>query len=285
MREFELLQPTDLAGALDALAQNQSAARPLAGGTDMIVDIRAKRAGPDTLVSLQNVDELRGISRENGGLRIGAVTRIAEFLKHPELVKHDVLRQAAYVFANPMIRNLATLGGNIGSASPAGDMLPPLLALDAQVELVSAAGARAIPFAEFFLGPRKTSCRPDELIRNLQIPVQSSGTGTAFYKLGLRQADAISLVSVAVRIERDGETVRDVRIALGAVAPRPLRAMRAEELLRGQAFSDPVIKQAAGTAAAECTPIDDLRASANYRRKMVEVYVRRTLEQAWNKTK
>lgn len=284
MREFELLQPTDLAGALDALEQNQPAVRPLAGGTDMIVDIRAKRARPDTLVSLQNVSELRGITRRNGNLHIGAATRIAEFLKDPELVKHDALRQAAFWFANPMIRNLATVGGNLGSASPAGDMLPPLLALDARVELVSALGMRTLSLDEFFLGPRKTACRPGELICNLQIPSSASGTGTAFYKLGLRQADAISLVSVAVRLEREGETIREVRIALGAVAPRPLRAVRAERVLRGQTYSEPIIKQAASAAAAECSPIDDLRASATYRRKMVEVYVRRMLEQAWSRT-
>src|ERR1700682_1011073 len=128
MTDFELLQPRPLADALSALHQANSAIRPLAGGTDMIVDLRSRRARADVLVSLQNLTELQGVTRTNGTLKIGAATPIAEFLKHPLLVEHDALRQAAFVFANPMIRNLATLAGNIGSASPAGDMLPPLLA-------------------------------------------------------------------------------------------------------------------------------------------------------------
>ncbi len=282
MRDFNLIQPRNLTDALDALAQNNASIRPLAGGTDMIVDIRAKRATPDVLVSLQNVSELRGIKRENGTLKIGAATTIAEFLKHPELTKFDALRQAAYVFANPMIRNTATIGGNIGSASPAGDMLPPLLALNAQIELVSKNETRSMPIADFFLGPRKTARRADELLSNIQFP--TSNFQSAFYKLGLRQADAISLISVAVWMQRDGEKIRDVRIALGAVAPRPMRAIRAEEILRGEIFDETNLKESARLASEECSPIDDLRASANYRRRMIAVYVRRMLAQAWSKT-
>ncbi len=279
MREFELLQPQTLHDALAALAQNDAAIRPLGGGTDLLVDLRAKRAQPDVLVALQNVQELRGVARENGHVRVGASTAIAEFLKHPQLTQFDALRQAASVFANPMIRNAGTIGGNVGSASPAGDTLPPLLALDARIELVSPNGARTLPLHEFFLGPRKTARRADELIFNLQIPNPSGAS--AFYKLGLRQADAISLVSVAVWLARDGAKIRDVRIALGAVAPRPLRARRAEEILRGQTFNETNLKEAARVASAECSPIDDLRASAKYRRRMANVCTRRMLEQAW----
>lgn len=287
MREFELLEPKNRAEALDALAQNNFAIRPLAGGTDMIVDIRAKRARPDILVSLQGVSELRGIHRKNGTLEIGAATTIAEFLKHPMLVEHAVLRQAAFWFANPMIRNAATIAGNLCSASPAGDMLPPLLSLDAQIELVSKKEARNLPLSEFFVSPRKTALRADELVTRIQLPVYGPElqNSSAFYKLGLRQADAISIVSVAVWIQRDGEMVHDVRIALGAVAPRPMRAVRAEEMLRGQAFTETNLKEVARLAAQECSPIDDLRASAGYRRRMVGVYVRRMLERAWDKTR
>lgn len=291
MREFDLLQPNTLQEALDALAQNNAAVRPLAGGTDMLVDMRAKRAQPDVLVALQNVRELRGVTRANGHLRVGAATTIAEFLKNPLLSEYDALRQAASVFANPMIRNTATIAGNINSASPAGDMLPPMLVLDAQIELVSKSGTRTMPLHEFFLGPRKTARRADELLSCIQLPVISNQppvsnlqSTSAFYKLGLRQADAISIVSVAVWLERDGEKIRDARIALGAVAPRPLRATRAEEILRGQPYNAPNLKEAARVAAAECAPIDDLRASAKYRRRIVAVYTRRMIEQAWSKT-
>lgn len=286
MREFELLQPNTLPDALALLDQTNGSIRPLAGGTDMIVDIRARRAAPEALLSLQNVSELRGVSRENGTLRIGACTTIADFLKHPLLIEHHALYQAAFVFANPMIRNLATIAGNIGSASPAGDMLPPLLALDTQIELVSKRESRTISLTEFFIAPRKTASRPDELISNLFISTSNlqPSTASVFYKLGPRQADAISLISVAVWLERTGGKIHDVRIALGAVAPYPLRATRAEAVLRGQPFDEMNLRQAARAASDECSPIDDLRASARYRRRMIGVYVRRLVAQAWEKT-
>jgi CO/xanthine dehydrogenase FAD-binding subunit len=286
MREFDLLQPNNLSDALDALAANNPATCPLAGGTDMLVDLRSKRAQADVLVSLQNVSELRGITRENGTLRIGAAATIAQFLRDPLLMQHDALRQAAFVFANPMIRNSATLAGNISSASPAGDMLPPLLALGAQIELTSKTATRSIPIHEFFLSPRKTARRNDELILSINIPVSSlqSPVSSSFYKLGLRQADAISLISVAVWLERNGDAIRDLRIGLGAVAPRPMRATRAEEILRGQPYTELNLKEAARVASEECSPIDDLRASAKYRRRMIAVYLPRMIEQAWSKT-
>jgi carbon-monoxide dehydrogenase medium subunit len=287
MRDFDLLTPSSLSHALDILAPGDAAVRPLAGGTDLLVDIRAARAKPTTLVSLQNARELQGVSRQNGSLTIGAATPIAQFLKHPLLLEQTALRQAASVFANPMIRNTATIAGNIASASPAGDMLPPLLALDAKIQLISQSGTRILPLQDFFLGPRNTTRRADELISNIQLPTSifRHPTSSTFYKLGLRQADAISLVSVAVWLERDGDKIRDVRIALGAVAPRPLRALRAEALLSGQVFDQTLVEQAAKLASEESSPIDDLRASAAYRKRMVRVYVRRMLEQAWENTK
>lgn len=283
MREFDLLQPKTLQDALEALAPNNAATRPLAGGTDMLVDLRSKRAQADVLVSLQAVSELRGVTTSDGKIRIGAGTTIAEFLRHPALVQHEALRQAAFVFANPMIRNSATIAGNVSSASPAGDMLPPLLALDAQIQLVSRAETRTLPLDQFFIAPRKTARRADELVASLTINVPNANEGEAFYKLGLRQADAISLISVAVWLQREGNTIRDVRIALGAVAPRPLRAKRAEDVLRGKPFNGTNVEQTARLASEECSPIDDLRASGKYRRRMVGVYVRRMLEQAWSR--
>lgn len=287
MRDFDLVQPKSLTAALDVLAQNDPNLRPLAGGTDMLVDIRSGRAAPDVLVSLQDVAELRGIRRENGTLTVGAATTISAFLTDQDLIRHDALREAAYLFANPMVRNLATIAGNLTSASPAGDMLPPLLALNAQAELVSASATRLVPLDQLFLAPRKTVKRADELISRLRIPVADANSlvSSSFYKLGLRRADAISIISVAVWLRREEDTIADVRIALGAVAPRPMRATGAEAVLRGQPFNDTNLQEAARLASRECSPIDDLRASAAYRRRMVQVYVRRMLEQTWNKTR
>lgn len=282
MREFDLHQPTTLSQALTLLASADEQVRPLAGGTDVIVDVRGLRSNPDTLVALSGVEELRGIHQNNGSLHLGASTTASTLLRDPRLSSYTALCEAAAVFANPMIRNLATVAGNLVSASPAGDLLPPLLALDAQVELASASGSRTMRLDEFFIGSRRTARQNNELVTELILPTQRAHTASAFYKLGLRQADAISLVSVAVWLERDGDAIRDVRIALGAVAPRPIRAARAEELLRGQPFTEALARQAGDTAVSECAPIDDLRASAAYRRRMVGVYVRRMLEQAFH---
>ncbi len=181
-----------------------------------------------------------------------------------------------------MIRNLATIAGNLASASPAADLAPPLLALGASVELASKSASRAVPLDEFFLGPRKTARRADEIITALRWPLPPPNGAGAFYKLGLRQADAISLVSVSVMLGRNGDTCRQIRIALGAVAPRPSRAPRAEAVLEGQRWTDAAVTEAACVAAEECSPIDDLRASASYRRRMVRVFAERMLCKAWS---
>lgn len=283
MRDFDLIIPRDFAAALDALEGADADVQPLAGGTDMIVNVRAQLVHPRALVALSELGELCEIRRDDGRVRIGAGVTVGHFLKHPLLKEQaDIVRQSAAKFANPMIRNLATVGGNLASASPAADLAPPLLALGAQVELSSKQGTRVLPLEDFFVGPRKTARRADELITRLDWQTRAPHTGSAFYKLGLRQADAISIISVALLLERDGDRCRTARIALGAVAPRPMRAHRAEAVLVGQPITDATISEAARLASEECHPIDDLRGTATYRRRMVAVYVRRMLSQAWS---
>lgn len=286
MRDFDLVVAKDLSGALDALDGGSVDIQPLAGGTDMIVNIRAGLVKPRLLVALGDIGALCDIRREDGMIRVGTGVNVAHFLKHPLLLEHsDIVRQSAGKFANPMIRNLATVGGNLASASPAADLAPPLLALGANVELQSKQGSRVISLEDFFVGPRKTARRGDELITALTWRPPPRDSAGAFYKLGLRQADAISLVSVAVMIEREGELFRAVRIALGAVAPRPIRAHRAEEALVGRTYSEEAILEAARIASEDCTPIDDLRGTGSYRRRMIGIYVKRMLAQAWKQTK
>ncbi len=286
MREFDLVIPKNLSNALEALAENDPAIQPLGGGTDMVVNIRARLVRPRVLVALGEIAELCQVRREDGHIRVGSGVQVAHFLKHPLLLEHaDVVRQSAAKFANPMIRNLATVGGNLASASPAADLAPPLLALGAEIELRSKRETRVLPLEDFFAGPRRTARRADELITALRWPAPPENSAGAFYKLGLRQADAISVVSVCVLMERDGDKCRNPRIALGAVAPRPLCAHRAEAVLVGQTISGATIAEAARIASEECSPIDDLRGSAAYRRRMVRVYVRRMIEQAWSNAK
>ena len=282
--EFELLTPKTLPEALGLLAADGSRIVAVSGGTNLIADMRSGRHRPETLMDISRLGELRGIRREDGHLVMGANTSLAEMLTDPLIARYaPVLRQAAAVFANPLIRNRATVGGNLVDASPAADCAPPLLALNSEVELISQNGRRFLPLSAFLVGVRKTLLQPDELLASVRWPIPPAHSFGAFVKLGLRKADAIAVVSVAVMVERaeDGRC-RQARIALGAVAPRPIRAPAAEERLRGEMLSPANIQDAARLAAEAASPIDDIRGSAAYRRRMVAVFVRRLLSAASN---
>jgi carbon-monoxide dehydrogenase medium subunit len=236
------------------------------------------------VLDISRLKELHGIRRQDGHMVAGGAVTIAELLASELVSEHGkTLQQAGRLFANPLIRNRATIAGNLVDASPAADTAPALLALDAEVELQSQDGSRTVPLQEFFTGVRKTVRRPEELLVSVRWPVAKARTAYAYYKLGLRQADAISVVSVAIRLEADANGLcREARIALGSVAPRPLRALAAEESLRGQAFTEASYARASKLAAEAVSPISDLRASGDYRRRMVGVLVQRLLKQAAN---
>lgn len=277
--EFELLRPASLAEALDMLARYGPDAQPIAGGTNVLVALRERCTGPAILVDVGRLAELHGVelSRDGATVSVGGTVTIAELLKHPLIAEHgQPLKQAAAVFASPLVRNRATVGGNLVDASPAADTAPPLLALDAQVELVSTQGARCVPLVEFFTGVRRTVRRPDELLTRVFWPVRPA-TG-AFHKFGLRRADAISVISAAVTAEWNGSDLpHRAAIALGAVAPRPIRVPQAERLLCESAWTDEVIAEAAHLAAEHTRTIDDIRGSAAYRQHVTEVIVQRLL--------
>ena len=281
--EFDLLMPRTLPEALDVLAENAPHIAPIAGGTNLIVDMRAERHCPKVVMNIAGLNALRGIRRDNGHVVIGGGTTLSDVLRSPLLAEHgSVLREAAAVFANPLTRNRATVGGNLADASPAADTVPPLLALNAEVELVSAAGSRNVPLEDFIVGVRKTLLQPGELIAAIRWPALAPRSAGAYFKLGLRKADAISVVSVAVMVEADEDgRCRSARIALGAVAPRPIRAHEAEDALRSRALGPDAIVEAASLAAGATRPIDDIRGSAAYRKHVTGVIVRRLLAQAW----
>jgi CO/xanthine dehydrogenase FAD-binding subunit len=277
--EFELLMPRTLPEALEMLAQGAPDVKPLAGGTNVIVEMRAGRRYR-TLMDVSRLHELRGIFRENGHIVLGGGTTIAELLTHPLVADHGApLRQAAATLGSPLVRNRATVAGNLVDASPAADTAPPLLALDAQVELASRKGTRHVPLEAFFMGPNETVIRPEELLITVRWPVPSRRSVGAFHKLGLRKALACAVVNAAVTVEIETSgRCQQARIALGAVASRPLRAETAENLLCKQRVTPALISQAARVAAEATKPIDDVRGSAAYRRRAVEVLVRRLLE-------
>lgn len=294
--EFNLLMPQTLPEALKMLAEGAPEAAPLAGGTNLIVDLRSGRCHPAVLVNVAGLSELRGIRREDGHIVVGGGMTIAELMANPLIIKHGApLKQAAAVLASPLIRNRATIAGNLADASPAADTAPPLLVLDAEVELTSRSGTRCVPLQDFLVGVRQTLRRPEELLTAVRWPLpppsppraggsgggNEGGSAAAFYKIGLRKADAIAVVSVAVMVEYgDDGRCGQARIALGSVAPRPIRAHAAEDVLRGQPLTGEVIAEAAHLSAEATSPIDDVRGSANYRRRVAEALVRRLLGKA-----
>lgn len=274
--EFELAQPGALSEALGWLAED--GAMPIAGGTNVIADLRAEKHHPRLLVDVSRLAELRCIQQVGDDIVVGGGTTITDLLHDPLIARTaPALVEAAQVFANPLIRNRATVGGNLADASPAADMAPPLLALGANVDLLSQAGHRRVPLADFFTGVRQTVRRPDELIHAVSWPARN-GAGSVFAKVGLRKADAISVLSVAVAAEVDasGRCV-SAAIALGAVAPRPVRALAAEAALVGQPLTPETITAAARLTSEAVRPISDIRGSAEYRCEVTEVVVRRLL--------
>jgi CO/xanthine dehydrogenase FAD-binding subunit len=277
--EFNLLMPKTLSEALEMLADNAPDVAPLAGGTNLIPDMRGGRHHPGVLVNVAGLDELGGVRREDGHLVVGGGVTIAELLDAPLIAQTaPVLREAASVLASPLVRNRATVGGNLANASPAADTAPPLLVLGAEVELASKEGTRRVPLEEFFVHVRETVCQPQELLTSVRWPIPTPDSVGRFRKLALRKADAVSVVNAAVMVEPDGNgRCGQVRIALGAVAPTPIRVHAAEDALRGQALTSEVIAEAAHLAAEATYCIDDVRGSADYRKRVVKVLVRRLL--------
>jgi carbon-monoxide dehydrogenase medium subunit len=278
INDFDFTRPRNVSEALAALAHDGCVV-PVAGGTNIMVNLKRAPLDADLVVDLSGVEELKSISVNNGRVRLGAGVSFAHLLDwHPGGAIEGLMHPMCVAFAGPLIRNLATVGGNICDASAAADISPPLLALGAAVELQSAAhGRRTLPLAEFFRGVRRTARRPDELLTAIEFPQPAEDERWFYYKLGKRKADAISIVSIAMTLMLEQGKVEQARIALGAVAPMAMRAPEAESLLQGESLDETAINAAAVAAAGESRPIDDFRATGAYRRQMVKALVKRGL--------
>ena len=280
INDFEFVQAHDIPEALQALAA-EGRIIPVAGGTNVLVNMKRAPLPADVVLDLTRVEALEPITNGQDQVRFGANVTFAQLLEwSPGGPLQELIRPMCVAFAGPLIRNLATVGGNVCDASPAADVSPVLLALDAQVELESAAeGSRVVPLPDFFQGVRRTARRHDELLTGISFDRPRDDERVFYYKLGKRRADAISIVSVALRLRLEAGKVEMARIALGAVAPVAMRAPKAEALLVGGALSDQAIAEAASAAALEAQPIDDFRSGGAYRRQMVEALVARGLRQ------
>jgi len=278
----EYWAPASLATALDHLRGGDVTI--LAAGTDLMPQSHAGRVTfKRGLLNIQRVEELHRIERVEGGVRIGALCTITELMRDPLVRKHyGSLVEACDHFASDQLRNAATIGGNVCNASPAGDTLVPLLVHDAIAELASKPDGRVetrlTPLAEFFVGPGKTARAPNELLCALRLPLPPSGFVARFFKFGTRPALDISAIAVGIGGMRDGRTLSRARVAYGAVAPVPMRAPRTEEALEGALLDDATIARIAGVARDEVRPIDDVRATAWYRRELVFNITKRMLD-------
>lgn len=263
---YSLISPAKLAEALDVLAQDSGAWKPFAGGTDLMVLLEAGRLPHKNYVNIWNLKELRGIEVTDSQVTLGGLTTYTEVQNHPILQEEfPMLCQAAKETGGIAIQNRGTLGGNIVNASPAADSPPALLAYDAELELVSKAGARRIPYSGFHVGYKQMDIRPDELLRAITLPRQTRALRHYYRKVGTRKAQAISKVCfAAVAGVKDGE-IDHVRIALGSVAPIPLRCFKTENGMTGQTLNDQTIAAAKQSLVDEISPINDIRSTKDYR--------------------
>jgi carbon-monoxide dehydrogenase medium subunit len=284
---FEYHAPASVAEALDLITRFGSKARFIAGGTDVLVAMKNREATPEHLVSLANIAAMKGISfAGNGELQIGALTTLAE-IERSEAVKKQFfpLRDAVDVMASAQVRSLATIGGNLCSAVPSADTAPPLIALNATLNLVGPKGERKVSVEDFFTGPKQTVLRANEILTRITIPKPEAGSSGCYLKLMRRHAMDLALVGVAAYLKLDAGTkvCRSARIALGAVAPTPIRVPEVESQLVGKAIGEAVVAEAAKIAGTQCRPISDIRASLEYRCSMVEVLTRRAVMEAFRR--
>lgn len=278
MKPFGYVTATDVGHAVALLTQYGASAKVLAGGTDLLADLKFSAHSPEVVIDISRLAELKGIALTAAGLRIGALATHTEIMESREIRDTlPALIDAAGTIGAVQTRNLGTLGGNLVTCVPSMDSGPTLLALEAEVTVQGASGRRRMPLAELFVGPRKTSLGVGEILVEIVIPKANLGKPTVFKKFGLRKGQALALVNAAASFWPKNGTFSAPRIALGAVAPTVMRATRAEAWLDGRAISEEAMAEAGRIAASEARPISDFRASADYRRDLVAVLVKRAL--------
>jgi len=280
MKRFDYLAPKNLQEAFEMMSDHPDVI-PLAGGTDLLVQMKEGHRSVRALLSLKRIPEVHQFA-QNGRLTFGSAVTVGQIAANQQIqLDYTALARGAGLIGSVQIRNMATVGGNLCNAAPSADTAPPLLVLGAQAVIASAQGERTIPLEAFFLGPGQTALQAGELLKEIVVPKPSALSGSFYVRHTPRARMDIAVVGVAaaVTLDKDGK-IADGRLALGAVAPVPMRATQAEALLRGQVGTDDLLHEAGATAAREAQPIDDLRASAEYRRHLVNVLTQRALHGA-----
>jgi carbon-monoxide dehydrogenase medium subunit len=277
LKSFEYLVPGTVEQAASLLATHKKGASLIAGGTDLVSMMKDRVTIPTHLIDLRAISGLDYIQYEkDGGLRVGALTRIAT-LKESDFIreKHRAIHEATESFATTQVRNMATIGGNICRSAPSADMVPPLLVCDSKVKLIGPKGERTVLLQDFFTGPGENALN-NEILTEIEVPPQREPWSTAFMKLA-RAATDLSKVNGAMAILVTNGKCKDVRIALGAVAPTPVRARKVEEALKGELFDDRIIDEATERVVEDIAPITDVRSNAEYRTYITKVLIKRLI--------
>ena len=287
MKSFDYYAPQKLSEAATLLRKHGKKASCLAGGTDLLLRMEHRAVSPGVLIDLKKVRELRGIKTKGKDLTIGALTPMDEIVNSRPVQKHyGIIGKAASLVGSLQTRNRATVGGNLCNASPAADTATPLIVYSAKARIAGSGKQRVVPLEDFFVGPGKSCLKPNELLKELIVPSPPARSGGSFQRCTRTAMDiAVVNCSVFLTLNAKGEMVKDIRIALGAVAPVPIRAHGAEDFLKGKNPDQGTIEETADRAAEFSKPIDDIRSSASYRREMVRVLTRRALQEAVKKAR
>lgn len=287
MRFKKYFEPTSIKECTALLNEYGKSARILAGGTDIVPRLKNKIIKIETLISLQSIPELYALEKTDEGLKIGAMVTLRNITKSKLLDDgYKVIAEAAGHISSMQVRNIATIGGNTCNASPSADSVPALLVSDAFANISGPQGERKIPLINFFKGPGKTDLQEGELLTGFTVPVPALRTGAVYKKFTIRGDTDISIVGVGARLDLNSNgVIENARIALAAVGPTPIRAYEVEKLLVGKVFSDELVKEAGNLAEKGCNPITDQRATKEYRKEMVNVWVRNALIEAEQRAK
>lgn len=282
MKSIEYIKPNDLSDLHHIMEEYKGRTTVIAGGTNLIPDMRNGEKAPELLLDISDLKELSYIREDNGSIAIGAATTIAEMAASPVLLDNSpILASAAKQLGNPLTRNRATVGGNLANASPCADTAPPLLALDASVEILSpGAKTRQVPLSKFFKGYKFTDLVKGEVLSGITFPKPNDSTKSSHIKIGLRNAASICVASIAVALDMDGKTCREALVAAGSVAPIPMRVTRVEKLLEGKEINAALLEECMAAVKEEISPISDIRGSLEYRSYVTSMILKRNIERA-----
>lgn len=283
--KFDYFEPGSINQAIELLEKYGHQAKVIAAGTDLVVQMKEKVAKPKYLIDLRKIDSLHRIEKKrDGGLWIGPLATMSDLEKHPEVKRlYPIVSQAAGQ-VSIAIRNMATVGGNICTASPSADSPPALIASGASLRITGPSGEREMTLEEFFLEPGKVALEKAEIVTSIELPAPLAPTGAVYLKYALKGSNDLAIVGVAasISLSKDKRVCKRARIVLGAVAPTPIRALTAEAKLEGEDIGEREIRESAKSASQEATPITDLRATAEYRKEMTYLFTQQAITESLN---